>query len=353
MVHKKRSVLITGVCSPWGRKLVPLLENDPEFDVILGLDYKKPDISLKRTEFFQVDLHNPLIAELIRTSEVDSVCHLQFLDAYSHSEEIFDLNVMGAQDLLAACAAGEVPRVFFMSDTRVYGASSSNPCFLEETADFKGKYRHPYVRDRWEVEKLLAKFSREYPDVKVTILRFANVLGPDVDTPMRRYLEAPAVPMVFGFDPMFQFTHEEDVVTALYHALKSESHGAFNISGQGALPIGQVLRLGRRVPVPFGAPFLRMSSFFVQKTPVADYIPMETDFLKYTFVGDTTRMKEVLKFRPKYTSKQTVIDFFEHLRILGYVPKRGEIETDPEAHDLLQEYIQSMHRLNKTIQGSL
>ncbi|MBI9075300.1 MAG: NAD-dependent epimerase/dehydratase family protein [Desulfatibacillum sp.] len=349
MVQKKRSVLVTGVCSPWGRKLVPLLENDPEFEVILGLDYKAPDFTLKRTEFFQVDLHNPLIAELIKTSEVDSVCHLQFLDAYSHSEEIFDLNVMGVQDLLAACAAGEVPKVLFMSDTKVYGASSGNPSFLEETADFKGPYRHPYVGDRWEVEKLLAKFSREYPDVKMTILRFANVLGPDVDTPMRRYLEAPAVPMVFGFDPMFQFTHEEDVVAALYHALKSDEHGPFNVSGEGALPIGQALRIGRRAPVPFGAPFLRLSNVFVQKTPVADYIPIETDFLKYTFVGDTTRMKEVLGFTPKFSSKQTVIDFFEHLRILGYVPKKGEIESNPEAHDLLKEYIRSNRLENETI----
>ncbi|WP_028313208.1 NAD-dependent epimerase/dehydratase family protein [Desulfatibacillum aliphaticivorans] len=351
MIQKKRSVLITGVCTPWGGKLARLLENDPDFNIILGLDYKKPDFPLRKTEFFQVDLHNPLIAELIKTSEVDTVCHLQFMDAYSHSEEIFDLNVMGAQSLLAACAAGEVPRVLFMSDTKVYGGSSRNPCFLEETADFKGQYRHPYVRDRWEVEKLLAKFAREYPEIKTTILRFANILGPDVDTPMRRYLEAPAVPMVFGFDPMFQFTHEEDVVAALYHALKSEAHGVFNVAGQGAMPIGQVLRIGRRVPVPFGAPFLRMSNFFVQKTPVADYIPIETDFLKYTFVGDTTRMKEVLGFKPKYTSKQTVIDFFEHLRILGYIPKRGEIETAPEAHDQLQEYINSMRRINEAIQG--
>ncbi len=349
MAQKSRSVLVTGVSHPWGRRLVDLLEADPQFEVIVGLDYKKPEKPFQRTEFFQVDLHHPLIGELIKTSAVDAVCHLQFLDAYTYSEEIFDLNVMGAMDLLAACGAAQINRVVFMSDTRVYGASSGNPGFLTEQSDFKGEYGHPYVKERWEIEKLLRKFSLESPEVQVAILRFANILGPDMDTPMRRYLEAPVAPVVFGFDPMFQFTHEEDVLACLHHTLKSDVSGPINIAGEGSLPIGQALRLGGGVSVPFGGPRLRLPGMWKKKTPVAQYLPIEAEYFKFTCVGNTSRMEDVLKFRPKYSSKETVIDFFEHLRIQGFVSKRGEIESDPEAHRLLKDYIQGIRLENETL----
>ena len=44
----------------------------------------------------------------------------------------------------------------------------------------------------------------------------------------------PAVPMILGFDPRYQFVHEDDVVHALEHAVKCDVAGVYNVAGDGS-----------------------------------------------------------------------------------------------------------------------
>ncbi len=49
----------------------------------------------------------------------------------------------------------------------------------------------------------------------MTVLRFANILGPSADTPLASYFGLPVLPTVFGYDPRLQFVHEDDVIEVL------------------------------------------------------------------------------------------------------------------------------------------
>ena len=49
-------------------------------------------------------------------------------------------------------------------------------------------------------------------DVTVTVLRFANALGPDMRTSHTALLSAARDPGILGFDPRYQFVHEDDIV---------------------------------------------------------------------------------------------------------------------------------------------
>ena len=347
MAGKKRSVLITGVSHSWGRNLVPLLEQDPEFDPIIGIDFEKPKKPFKRLEFFQVDLHNPLIAELLQVARVDTVCHLLFLDSYASNEEHFDQNVMGTMDLLAACAAAETSRLIIKSSTKVYGAQPSNPHYVSEDADLKGQHQHRYIQDRVELEKIARRFARTNKIPEITVLRFANILGRTIDTPVMRYLDSSVIPTCLGHDPLFQFTHEQDVLAALYHTIKSDATGTFNISGDGVLPLSQILRIGGKAALPMPSPLLRFSSVVLRpggRRGLTDSIPIETDYIMHHCLGDTSRMKKVLKFEPQFSSKETVREFFEHLRIRRYLPSKKHIHSDPQSSERLQAWIQSRQR---------
>ena len=55
-------------------------------------------------------------------------------------------------------------------------------------------------------------FARRRPDVRVTMLRAANVIGPHVVSPITSYFRLPVIPTVLGFDPRLQFLHEEDLL---------------------------------------------------------------------------------------------------------------------------------------------
>ena len=68
-----------------------------------------------------------------------------------------------------------------------------------------------------EAEASLNEYAERHPDTAVSVLRFANVLGPDVETSHIKLFSLPVVPMILGFDPRYQFVHEDDVVHALEH----------------------------------------------------------------------------------------------------------------------------------------
>ena len=52
------------------------------------------------------------------------------------------------------------------------------------------------------METLVHDFADDNPDVVVTVLRFANVLGTDIVTPITKNLSRPLCPSIFGFDPL-------------------------------------------------------------------------------------------------------------------------------------------------------
>ena len=86
--------------------------------------------------------------------------------------------------------------------------------------------RTPIERDIVEAEASLDRVRREATRTSPSrVLRFANVLGPDVRTSHIDLFSLPAVPMILGFDPRYQFVHEDDVVHALEHAVKHDLPG--------------------------------------------------------------------------------------------------------------------------------
>ena len=96
-------------------------------------------------------------------------------------------------------------------------------------------------------------FAVDNPHVTVSLLRFSNVLGPDIVTPLSKALRLPLVPSVFGFDPRFQFVHEDDVVRSMLFVVGNGLPGIFNVAGDGLLPWSEVARIcGKRtVAMPF------------------------------------------------------------------------------------------------------
>ena len=119
---QKRVLLVTGVSGYWGSQVASRFiaesnhssedddsnaEGQPKFHVI-GLDIQAPDPEIKGLDFIQADIRNPLLVELLREEKVHTVCHLVFTDSTRPSENVFDVNVMGAIKVLGACAEAGV-----------------------------------------------------------------------------------------------------------------------------------------------------------------------------------------------------------------------------------------------------
>jgi UDP-glucose 4-epimerase len=312
-----RRVLITGLSTFWGGRLAQVLESDPDVEVVIGLDTKEPTVRLERTEYVRSDENYSILARIVRATKVDTIVHT-FLSVDSTEmtgRALHELNVIGTMNLFAAASAAgsSVRDVVVKSSALVYGCSPADPVWCREDYRRQAPLRTKVEKSLVEVEGYVRDFAIDNPHVCVSLLRFSNVIGSDITTPITRALQRPVVPSVFGFDPRFQFVHEDDVVRAIMHVLEHHVPGIFNVAGDGLLPWSEVVAMAGKRTVPL--PVIGRSLFTGALRRVGVDLPTELiDLLTYGRGIDNRRLKaEGFKYR--YTSAGAVEAFMESLRL--------------------------------------
>jgi UDP-glucose 4-epimerase len=326
-----RIVLVTGVSRHLGARMAVELASDPSIDTVIGVDVVAPTRNLGRTEFVRADIRNPIIARVIAAAEVDTVVHMSVIATpfgAGGRSAMKEINVIGTMQLLAACQkSGSVRKLVVKSTTAVYGSSPRDPAMFTEDLEPRALPRSGYGKDSIEVEGYVRGFARRRPDVTVSTLRFANFIGPAVETPLTRYFQLPVLPCVLGFDPRIQFVHEDDGMRVLHEAVSREVPGTFNVAGDGVLSLSQAARLVGKPQLPIAGPFAGPTASFLRRMRLADFSPEQMAFLQYGRVVDTSRAKRLLGFAPRYTTRSAFEDFAAahalHPVLLGAVP--GEV----------------------------
>jgi UDP-glucose 4-epimerase len=313
-----RRVLVTGLSTFWGGRVAQRLEADPDVDVIVGLDREEPTIELERTEYVRSDENYSILARIVKATKVDTIVHtFLIMDSSDVSAgRIHEINVIGTMNLFAAAsAAGSTVRtVAVKSSTLVYGASSRDPNVFREEHNRSQPARTAVERSLIEVEGYVRDFAEDNPHVTVSMLRFSNVLGAEIRTPLSKALSLPVVPRIFGFDPRFQFVHEDDVIRAILFVLEHNLPGVYNVAGDGLLPWSEVAGIcGKRTfPLPpFG--FHGMGSAALSRLGV-ELTPELLDLMRYGRGVDNRRLKAA-GFPYAYTSAGTVEAFVQAMRL--------------------------------------
>ena len=308
-----RVVLVTGVSRDLGRRFARTVANDPAVDRVIGVDVVPPRGDIGNVSFVRADIRNPVIAKVIVKEDVDTLVHMSVIATPGSTGgrvPMKELNVIGTMQLLAACQkAPQLQHLVVKSSTTMYGASNRDPAMFTEDMDARRLPTSGYAKDVHEIEGYVRGFARRRPDVRLTTLRAANVLGPHVISPMAAYFRLPVIPTVFGFDPRLQFLHEKDLLAVLHHAVRNDVAGTFNVAGDGVLMLSQAIRrLGRQgLPMPRFA--VGRAGALVRQAKLADFSPEQLSLLTYGRGVDTTRMREVLGFEPSYTTAETFADY--------------------------------------------
>jgi UDP-glucose 4-epimerase len=310
---RPRRVLVTGVSRFLGGRLARLLSDDPDIEVVVGVDTVEPRADLGRTELVRADIRSPNIAKVIASSGVDTVVHLSVVATpltVGGRTAMKEINVIGTMQLLAACQkAPSVRKLVLKSTTAVYGSSPKDPALFTEDMEPRHLPRSGYAKDSVEVEGYVRGFGRRRPDVALTMLRFTNFVGPRIDTPLTRYFSLPVVPTVLGFDPRIQFCHEDDAVEVLRRATLEERPGIFNVGGSGVLLLSQAIRRAGRGSFPVLEPLVNVVGRGFRRAGLVDFSPEQMRFLEHGRVADTTRLRERFGYVPRYTSREAFDDF--------------------------------------------
>jgi len=317
---KTRVVAVTGAAGFLGSHLVGLLEEDERIGRVVALDVKAPQSVGKKTRSYEVDLTlsaaETRIAEILTAERVDAIAHLAFLSSPTHATAwCHELESVGTMHVAVAARQAQVRKLVLWSQTWLYGAHPSNPNFLTEKLPLRAPTAEPYFADKMEAEEQARKLAQRSPGAVVTILRTAPILGPMVNNTFTRYLSRKLVPTMMGFDPLVQFLHEADAIAALHLALLRDAPGTFNIVGDGVLPLSTVIKLAGRVALPIPHPLAETIVGLGWIAQLVDAPPSFLKYLRFLCVADARKAREIMGFRPAYTSREAVLDFVNAERL--------------------------------------
>lgn len=240
-------VAVTGAASGLGRALVERLAMRTDLDALIGIDTSS--VLLDRVTWRSTDVRDPLLAT--RLTGIDTVVHLA--TSYDLSEPTSSrraLNVRGTAQLLEAARDAGVGMVVLCTSSDVYGVHPANPVPLPDAHPLTaGVDEQTLAGDHVEIERLAAASGLE-----VTVLRPATLVGLSAayDGQLLRQLGGPRLLVVKGIEPLWQFCHVEDLLSALELAALGVVRGGLGVGCDGALPqvVVEELTGRRRLELP-------------------------------------------------------------------------------------------------------
>jgi UDP-glucose 4-epimerase len=314
------SVAITGAGGYIGQRLILHLDSQDWCTRILGTDIAEPEAGSEKLTFLKKDIRDHSLIDFWRGQDVETLVHLAFIVDPIHDEKkMYDVNVNGTLNILKICEELNMRHVIVASSATAYGAWPDNPEPLKEDHPirvFPPTFNYPHHKGL--TEKHCAEYIRKHPDVVFNIVRPCVVYGPNTQNYLSRYFaKLPIVPLVNGRDPNLQFVHEDDVAQLFSLLIDKKVPGAFNVAGDGVVRSSEVgAMLGKRsVKVPRRMLYAVIWAIWRLHLKAVEAPPGIVDYTSYPWVVDTSRAKELLGWKPKYTSKDTLRIMF---RTHGY-----------------------------------
>jgi len=321
------TVAVTGPTGTFGAGLVPLLQDDDRISRVIGMARRPFDPAERgwtKMEYRQGDVRDPdALREAFAGADV--VVHLAFLISGNASREtIRAINVDGTLNVFRAAAAAGARRFVYASSVAAYGFHADNPELIDEDWPVRPAARLFYAQEKAELEGLLQHEAETAPELALYLLRPPVVLGPNA-VGAKDVLPGPLAPLgrrLFGRprrlpvplpllvpEHPLQLIHEEDVGRALQLCVVGAGPpGAYNIAGEGVVTAADVARefgaLPIRLPAGPGQAAARAVSRLPFLPPVAEWV----EAASRPAIMDTTRAREQLGWRPRYTGLEALRD---------------------------------------------
>lgn len=296
-----KRILITGAAGGLAEVVADTLKKDYE---LYGVDPRPfPSGREFPGKFFQVDYRQRKMADLFRLHNFDAVVHLGRVPiaARLRKTQRFNLNVLGTRSLLDLALKYQVKSVVVLSTFHVYGAHQHNHLYISEDDPLLASQTFPEIVDAVELDNVSVTFSLRNPQVRTVILRPTNIIGNRIKNQVSMFLRGKMCPVLLGYDPMWQFIHEEDMANAILLALRGEKSGMYNVSGEGVIAFSHAIRLAGGSPFPVPSFLTRM---VIRGLKFAgQYFPRHlVDFFKYPVVISDKAFRKDFSYEPRIST---------------------------------------------------
>lgn len=295
-------VLIPGVSGLLARIVArQLLAKDHE---VVGIDARPWPDAPKAMTFYPFDVRKRAAEDVFRKHRPDAVVHMATVTHLrERSEDRYRINLGGTRAIFDNCHAHGVKQVLFVGRHTYYGAAPDSPLYHTEDEPPMAATTFPELADLVAADLYAGSALWRYPKMDTAVLRLCYSLGPYGHGTLASFLHGRLVPMVLGFDPLFQFMHEDDAAKGIVFALEKRLRGTFNLAGPPPLPLSVIARSAHRTPLPVPEVFYSLS---LGRFGLPRLTRGAVAHIKYPIVVDDGRFREATGFRHEHDAERTL-----------------------------------------------
>lgn len=298
-------VLLTGISGKAGRLVARrLLEQGHS---VIGIDKRAWPDAPEAIEVHRVDIRKRGAEEIFRSERPDAVIHMATVTHLTRrSEDRYKINLQGTRAVFEHSHQYGVKQVLFIGRHTFYGASADSPLYPTEDAPPQSVNTFPELSDLVAADLYAGSALWRHPELNTCILRICYILGPACHGTLASFLRGRRVPTALGFDPLFQFIHDEDMASAIVLALEKNLKGVFNVAGPMPVPLSVLIReCGRQqVPVPEMLFRLALGRFGLPRLPTG-----AISHIKFPIVTNADAFREATGFAHRYEHEEIIRQF--------------------------------------------
>jgi UDP-glucose 4-epimerase len=274
---------------------------------VLGIDRRAwPDVP-KGIEVVQVDIRKRAAEDVFRTFRPEAVIHMATVTHLTvRNEDRYRINLYGTRAVFDHCARYGAKRCIFVGRHTYYGAAADSSLYHVEEDPPMAMTTFPELADLVAADLYAGSALWRYPHLGTCVLRLCYTLGPSMSGTLATFLRGKRVPMVLGFDPLYQFMHDEDAAAAICLALEKELRGVYNVAGPQPMPLSLLVRQAGRMPLPL--PELVITTLF-GRFGLPQLPPGAVAHLKYPVVIDDSAFRATTGFSHVHDEEATIADF--------------------------------------------
>ena len=298
-------VLIPGITGRLARTVAVQLQRAGH--QVIGIDRRPWPDAPKDIEIFQLDIRKRAAEDVFRKHRPEAVIHMATVTHLTvRSEDRFRINLFGTRAVFDHCHHYGTKRCIFVGRHTYYGAAADSSLYHGEEDPPFAMTTFPELADLVAADLYAGSALWRIPELDTCVLRLCYTLGPSRSGTLAAFLRGPRVPTVLGFDPLFQFIHEDDAADAICLALEKQLRGVYNVAGPQPLPLTTIIRQAGRQPVPVPELLLRavFGRFGLPQLP-----PGAVEHLKYPVVVDDSSFRTATGFNHRYDEDQTIAAF--------------------------------------------
>jgi UDP-glucose 4-epimerase len=319
-------VLLTGISGKLAQQVA--LELLARGHRVTGIDRRPwpecpPGISIVQT-----DIRKPDAEEAFRRERPEAVIHMATVSHVTmRRDERYRINLGGTQKVFEYCEKHAVPQALFVGRHTYYGAVADAALYRGEDEPPMALESFPELADLVAADLFAASGLWRFPERTTAVLRLVYTLGPSLHGTLASFLAGPRVPMILGFDPLFQFMHESDAVRAIILALERRLRGVYNVAGPQALPLSELIRVTGREPIRIARV---LHPLLLGRLGLPRLSTGAVAHIKYPIVISDESFRLATGFRPEYGEYETLAAFREAYPPRGRTPRGRPPSAAPD-----------------------